>query len=132
MIRSLLATRFARFLLVGGFAAAVNVLARIAFNAVVSYEIAIVLAFMVALTVAFVLNRAFVFGSTGAAVPQYARFGVVNVAALAQVWIVSVGLARWVFPAVDMHWHPETVAHVIGVLVPVFTSYVAHKYYTFR
>jgi putative flippase GtrA len=59
------------------------------------------------------------------------RFALVNIAAIAQVWIVSVGLARFVFPAAGFTWHAETVAHVIGVAVPVFTSYVGHKRFSF-
>ena len=51
--------------------------------------------------------------------------------AVAQVWIVSVGLARFVFPAIGFTWHDETVAHVIGVLVPVVTSYLGHKHFSF-
>ena len=52
-------------------------------------------------------------------------------AAVAQVWIVSVGLTRFIFPAIGLAWHAETVAHVIGVAVPVFTSYLGHKHFSF-
>jgi len=55
----------------------------------------------------------------------------VNLAAVAQVWVVSVGLARLVFPVAGFVWHAETVAHVIGVAVPVFTSYLGHKHFSF-
>ena len=36
-----------------------------------------------------------------------------------------------IFPAVGFTWHGETVAHVIGVLVPVVTSYLGHKHFSF-
>ena len=45
--------------------------------------------------------------------------------------VVSVGLARFIFPATGFAWHAETVAHVIGVAVPVFTSYLGHKHFSF-
>jgi putative flippase GtrA len=131
MTASLLDRPFVRFLLVGGFAATVNILARLAFDIVVGYELAIVLAFLVGLTTAFTLNRAFVFETNGGAAGQYVRFALVNAFALVQVWLVSVTLAWWVFPALNFHWHDKTVAHIIGVLSPVMTSYFAHKYYTF-
>jgi len=52
--------------------------------------------------------------------------------AFAQVWVVSVGLARVIFPAIGFSWRAETVAHVVGVLSPVVTSYVLHKRFSFR
>jgi putative flippase GtrA len=124
--------QFVLFTVIGGFAALVNVLARFLLNLVVPFEVAIVLAFPVALTFAFVLNRRFVFdGGQGHAVHQYARFWIVNLIALVQVLAVSVLLARVIFPAVGFEWHADTVAHIIGVLSPVLTSFLLHKTYTF-
>lgn len=124
---------FILFLAIGGLAAAVNVVARILFNYVVPFEIAIVLAFPVALTVAFALNRKYVFHAEhGKSATQYARFLFVNLVALVQVWLVSVGLSQWLFPTLGFTWHPETVAHAIGVASPIVTSYLAHKHFSFR
>lgn len=124
--------RFVLFLAAGGTAAVVNVLSRIALGYVISYEIAVALAYLCGMAVAFTLNRAFVFAPSGRAVHDEAlRFTLVNAAALVQVWIVSVGLARLLFPAVGFAWHAETVAHVIGVAVPTVTSYLGHKHFSF-
>ncbi|CAN7660476.1 GtrA family protein [Rhizobium sp. LjRoot258] len=121
-----------RFVLVGGLAAVINVTARIVFNTVTSYEFAIVLAFPVALTVAFALNRRFVFqGGEGNRTQQYIRFTIVNLLALVQVWLVSIVLDRWLMNTLGSNWHRETIAHAVGVLSPVATSYAAHKYFTF-
>ena len=124
--------RFVLFLLAGGTAAIVNIVSRIAFNWVMPYEIAIIVAYLCGMTTAYLLNRQFVFAASGRGVAsEYTRFALVNLAAVAQVWIVSVGLARLVFPAIGFTWHPETVAHVIGVTIPVFTSYLGHKHFSF-
>lgn len=125
-------SRFFIFALVGGFAGAVNIVARILFSLVIPYEIAIVLAFPIALTVAFLLNRAYVFRTGGNRAAQFGRFTIVNLAALAQVWLVSVSLARFVFPAFGGVWHGDILAHTIGVISPIATSYFAHKRFTFR
>jgi putative flippase GtrA len=123
---------FIRFVIAGGIAAAINILSRIGLSHIVSYEIAVVLAYLVGMTAAYLLMKIFVFAASGKSViNEYMRFGLVNIVALAQVWIVSVGLMRWAFPIIGMSWHPETSAHIIGVLVPVFTSYIGHKHYTF-
>jgi putative flippase GtrA len=124
--------RFARFLLVGGIAATVNVLSRIALNLTMSYEAAIIVAYACGMTTAYVLNKVFVFTPSGRVVhEEYLRFIIVNLFALAQVWIVSVVLARYIFPTVGFTWHAETAAHILGVIVPTFTSYLGHRYFSF-
>jgi putative flippase GtrA len=124
--------RFARFLVVGGLAAGVNVLARYLLDPCMSYSAAIVLAYLAGMATAFLLAKWFVFEASGShALSEFARFGVVNVAAVAQVWVVSVGLAEWFFPWIGLQAHRYDIAHVVGVAVPAVTSYFGHKYYSF-
>jgi putative flippase GtrA len=120
------------FIVAGGIAALVNIASRVAFNLVMPYEAAILAAYVCGMTTAYFLNKKFVFAVSGRDVAsEYTRFALVNLIAVVQVWIVSVGLARFVFPAMGFTWHAETVAHVIGVLVPVITSYLGHKHFSF-
>jgi putative flippase GtrA len=121
------------FILIGGSAAAINVAARAAFNLIVPFEAAIVLAFPIALTFAFLLNRTFVFHGARAhdARAQYVRFAIVNIGSLGLIWAISVGLARFVFPAVQFIWHADDIAHAIGVAAPALSSYFLHRSYTF-
>lgn len=125
--------QFIRFILVGAIAAAANIGSRIFFSQFVNFEYAVVLAFPVGLIVAFILSRNFVFpGSENSLGSQTTRFVGINLLALVQVWIISVGLADYVFPFIEFTWRPEFVAHTIGVLSPVITSYLGHKHFTFR
>lgn len=131
-IRERLGSPFLRFVLSGGIAAAVNILSRIALSQLMSYSVAIVIAYLIGMTTAYMLMKRFVFEASGKTIAQeYIRFGMVNIVALVQVWLVSILLARWVFPGMGFQWHTETVAHMIGVMSPVVTSYAAHKYFTF-
>jgi putative flippase GtrA len=124
---------FFRFVLAGGVAAAVNIVARLLLSAVVRFDVAVALAYLVGMATAFILNRQFVFDRSDRRVhSEMMRFVLVNLAALVQVWIVSVGLAEWLFPKVGLIWHAELIAHVIGVLSPVAASYLGHKHFTFR
>jgi putative flippase GtrA len=126
-------TRFALFLVTGGIAAGVNIVTRIVLERFCGYEAAVGLAYLVGMVTAFILARVFVFKPVGGgAHGQFVRFAMVNGVAFVQVWVVSVGLAEVIFPAVGFDWRPETVAHVIGVLSPAVTSYVLHKRYSFR
>lgn len=123
---------FVLFVLIGGFASAVNLAARLVIDVWTSYEVAILLAFPIALTTAFLLNRQFVFDAReGPWKQQYWRFLVVNLLALVQIFVVSVGLARGLFPAIGFVWHADTAAHAIGLASPIFTSFWAHRHFSF-
>lgn len=125
--------QFARFLIAGGLAALVNIASRLLFSLAAPFEWAVVLAYLIGMATAYVLNRMFVFEPTGrAATSEIMWFVLVNLVALALVFGISVGLSRLVFPALGFTWHAETVAHVIGVLAPAVTSYFGHKHFSFR
>lgn len=129
----MLTPQFARFLFAGGIAAVANYGSRFLFSRWVDYEQAIVLAYLVGMLVAFTLMRGRVFeAKSKALIPQAAKFVGVNILAVVQTLIISVALARWALPALGMVNHAEALAHFVGVLVPVVTSYFGHKYLTFR
>jgi putative flippase GtrA len=131
-VKCLSANRFARFLAVGGIAATVNILSRIVLNLAMSYEAAIVVAYVCGMTTGYVLSKLLVFMPSGRPFHhEYLRFTIINVIALVQVWIISVGLVRIIFPMVGFTWHADTVAHIIGVAAPTFTSYLGHRYFSF-
>lgn len=131
-IEALVPSSFVRFAISGGIAAVVNIIARIALSQVMSYSAAIVLAYVIGMTTAYILMLFFVFNPSGSSVAnEYLRFGLVNLVALAQVWLVSVALADWLLPGIDFTWHSHTVAHIVGVLSPILTSYFGHKSFTF-
>lgn len=132
LIADTLSRRFVRFALSGGTAAAVNIGSRVVFSNFMSFDVAIVAAYGMGMTTAYVLMKTFVFDPTGRGVPsEYARFIAVNLIALAQVLIVSIGLADFAFPALTITYHPELLAHIIGVLSPLVTSYILHSRITF-
>ena len=131
-LEALVPSPFSRFVVAGGLAAAVNILSRIALSHIMSYGTAIVIAYLIGMTTAYLLMRLFVFEASGKpASHEYVRFGLVNLVALAQVWLVSEGLVRLLFPVIGFSWHAETLAHMIGVLSPVAVSYIGHKSFTF-
>jgi putative flippase GtrA len=126
-------SRFVAFLLTGGIAAGVNIAARWLLEFAVNFEIAVAAAYLAGMLTAFVLARLFVFkAAAGRARWQFVRFAAVNLVALVQVFLVSVGLARFVFPPLGVAWLGETAAHVIGVLSPVASSYLLHRHFSFR
>jgi len=127
------AKQFAFFLISGGLAAGLNWGSRFLFSEFVRFEVAVVLAFLVGLLSGFILMRVFVFNGAGRPiVPQVGKYVAVNLFALVQTLLISLVLARWVLPSFGIVEHAEALAHLVGVLVPVVTSYFGHKFLTFR
>jgi putative flippase GtrA len=124
--------RFIRFMATGGVAAIVNIVSRYLLNSLMSFASAVAVAYLFGMVTAYVLGRMFVFERSGRPVAdELWRFTLVNAFAAVQVWMISVGLAEYAFPAAGFSWHPLDVAHLVGVGVPVFTSYLGHRHFSF-
>jgi putative flippase GtrA len=122
-----------RYLLAGGTAAAANFGSRLVFSRWVNYEAAILLAFVVGLTVGFSLMRGYVFDAQHKPLaPQLGMFVAVNLLAVLQTLAVSLVLARWALPAIGAGAYAESIGHLGGIAAPVVTSYFAHRFVTFR
>lgn len=122
-----------RFVLAGGAAATVNFLSRIALSAILPYALAIVTAYALGMLTAFLLNRRFVFlAPTRRLHHQVFWFVTVNMFALLQTLVISLALADVVLPRLGISRYAETIAHAIGIAIPIFTSYLGHRRLTFR
>lgn len=132
MLNIKLHSEFSRFVLTGGFAAGVNFLSRIGLSQFMSYRFAVFFAYLIGMVTAFILSKIFVFQKSGqSATNEFIKFTIVNIIAVIQVWLISVGLAEYGFPAINFIFYPEEVAHLIGISVPVVTSYYGHKHFSF-
>lgn len=125
-------SQFSRFLVAGGIAAGSNFGSRFVFSTFMPYGVSIVFAYLVGMVVAFVLMRGHVFDAgNGPILDQAVKFTTINALAVIQTLVISLLLASWL-----LHWlsddDSEALAHLVGVLVPVVTSYFGHKYLTFR
>jgi len=124
---------FILFLITGGVAALINVLSRIGFSTVVRFELAVLLAYGVGMITAYMLARKYVFLSSRISIRRsFAGFALVNLFAVLQTWVVSVGLRNWLLPLLGIVVFRDLLAHAIGVAVPVVSSYFGHKYISFR
>lgn len=129
----MISVRLIRFVLVSGVAALINLGTRIFFSFFVAYPTAIALAFCAGLSSAFVLNRMFVFDRP--AIPlreQMLWFAAINLLALVQTMAVSLLLQYWALPGLGITWHSETIAHGVGIAVPIVSSYIGHRRLSFR
>lgn len=130
---SFMSTEFVRFVAASGTSAVFNFLSRIAFSAVVSYPAAIIGAYGIGMAVAYSLNRKFVFPRRRApCLGEMCRFVVINLIGVLQTLAVSLLVAKIVLPFLDVNWYQEEVGHFFGLSTLAFTSYLGHKYWTFR
>ena len=122
------------FVFWGGMAALIHMIARWCFSFYLPYVVAIVLGFGLGLVSAFFFFKFFVFRKKNShkTPREIAAFLLVNALGITQTLVVSVGLAEYIFPLVGMQFYPHDIAHITGVLIPVFTSYLGHKYFTFK
>ncbi|MFA0132060.1 GtrA family protein [Vibrio splendidus] len=133
MAKTYVSKQFLMFLCTGGFAAAVNFGSRIFFNQFMSFSSAIILAYIMGMITAFSLAKLFVFKeSKHSAAKSAFYFTLVNIAAVIQTWAVSVFLAYYVLPSVGISTYVDEISHFVGVVVPVFTSFIGHKHLSFR
>lgn len=125
--------QFLLFLITGGVAALVNVLSRIGFSRVMHFEMAVLAAYGVGMVTAYVLARRYVFVRSSLTMRRsFAAFALVNLFAVLQTWLVSVGLRSWLLPLLGIVAFRDLIAHATGVLVPVISSYFGHKHISFR
>ncbi len=125
--------QFLRYVAAGGLAAAANFGSRFVFSRWWPFEVAVVVAYLVGMLCAFVLMRRYAFGPGRQPLRrQVLIFAGINSLAVLQTLIVSSLLLRAVLPALGVSAHGEAIAHAVGVVVPVVTSYFGHQRLTFR
>lgn len=125
--------QFLIFLVTGGTAALVNFGSRMVYSLWLNFSSAVILAYITGMFTAFILAKLFVFkGSKQTLRHSLIYFTLVNLVAALQTWGISMGLAYYVFPALGVKSFPHEIAHGVGVVVPVLTSYIGHKRWSFR
>ena len=125
--------QFNRFLIAGGIAAVVNFISRIFFGQWVGFSYSIVLAYLFGMLTAFLLTRAFVFKKTTRSLGSAALgFTLINILAILQTWLITVFLAQLGLPWIGVISHAEEIGHAVGIMIPVLTSYLGHKHFSFR
>jgi len=125
--------QFIIFLITGGLAAVVNFGSRFIYNLWFTFSIAVILAYISGMITAFILAKVFVFTESQQSLKRSAiYFILVNLVAVFQTWFISITLVYYVFPSLGVDIYPKALAHAVGVIIPVFTSYLGHKHFSFK
>jgi len=133
VIRQFISRQFLVFLLTGGTAAVINFGSRIVYSKWLNFSSAVILAYITGMITAFVLAKLFVFKESQQPVHHSAAFFIlVNLVAALQTWAISMGLAYYLLPWMGVTLFVREISHAVGVIFPVFTSYIGHKRWSFR
>jgi putative flippase GtrA len=133
LIQHFFSRQFFGFLITGGIAATVNFLSRIFYNQYVSFSSSVIFAYLTGMVTAFILARIFVFKDSTQSIKRSAiLFSLVNVLAIAQTWLISMGLNFYILPALGFENYVAEIASAVGIAFPVFTSYLGHKRWSFK
>lgn len=132
MIRHFFTRQFLAFVAVGGTAALLHWLARIALSQWLPFSSAVAFAYGVGLAVAYLLNRAFVFPTSEKPRLAQARdFVLVNLAFFPVVWGASLAFDH-ALASVGFAFHREALAHGVAVMLPMFATFLIYKFFAFR
>ena len=133
MISEFASKQFLLFLLTGGTAAAINIGSRIVYNQWWSFSTSVIAAYLTGMLTAFVLAKLFVFADSQQSLHRSAlAFVLINMLAVLQTWGISMLLLHYALPALGVGSFAPELAHAVGVVVPVFSSYLGHKRWSFK
>lgn len=133
MIHHFRSKQFIVFLMVGLISLIINFCSRIIYNYSFSFSTSIILAYVTGMIAAFTLGKLFVFKNSKQTLTRSIIFFIlVNLVGMLQTWFFSLLLAYYVLPALDVQSHTRVIAHLLGLTSPMFTSFLGHKFFTFR
>ena len=132
MIRYFLTRQFLGFLVVGGLAALLNWSARILLSVWLPFSTAIIIAYIVGMVTAFLLNSFFVFPKSEKARHAQARdFVWINLLSFPVVWFFSLQINSWL-KTIGMVSYSEELAHAIAIPLPMFATFLIYKFFAFK
>ncbi len=98
-----------------------------------SFEISVLMAYPIGMITAFLLNRmlTFIVYDAKPIYKQFTYFVIFNFIGIAETVLVSIVLAEYVFILFVTGPLRYDLAHALGLAVPMFTSFLGHKYFSF-
>lgn len=133
VVKAFVSRQFLHFLIAGGIAAVVNFGVGLLLSGWLPLYGDIVMGYLAGMLTAFFLFEKNVFGEHRESRSKSVRiFIVVNILGLFQTWIVYALLKDYVFPLVHYHLYPAEMARAIAIIVPTLTSFLGHKFFTFK
>jgi putative flippase GtrA len=125
--------QFIKFLISGTISTLINLFVRFCLSFFISYPAAIIISYLIGMMTSYIIFKMWVFQSQRHnLLQQLGYYLVINLLGLAQTIFVSLWLFHYIFTGINGIILRETLSHIIGLSVPIVSSYIGHKYLTFR
>ena len=121
---------FIKFFLVGVFCALIHWLARIVINHYVSYEWALILSYGTALSLAFFLNKYYVFHNTKWSITQIYKFIGINLFFFPVVYYTSIFINNFLV-SMNHYTFSRGIAHFLAISIPMLITFIFYKFRVF-
>jgi len=128
-----ISNQFFLFLITGGVAAGCNFFSRVILEKFFTFSTSVILAYLIGMVIAFLLNKFFVFKkSTQDLNKSILFFILINLLGFLQTWFISTSLKSYIFPYLGLVYNSGNIAHIIGIIFPILSSYFGHKKLSFK
>lgn len=132
MIKYFFTKQFLLFLTVGISAATVNWLSRIFLSNWLSFSMAVIVAYAIGMTAAYLLNSLFVFPNSGKSKhSQIINFILTNLTFYPIVWLVSLKLNNMLI-GLGLTRYSEGAAHLFALSLPMLATFLIYKLFVFK
>ena len=122
--------QFLIFLCTGGIAAFVNFASRIFLNSWMSFGLAVIVSYVLGMVVAFILFKLVVFKQDGDIIKSLIKFILVNIIGIIITYYISIYVYSYL-KNYDILFVKE-ISHFLGLSITAITSFVGHKYFSFK
>ena len=124
---------FIYFVITGGIAALVNIITRLIFSFFIDFTFSILLSYFIAMVLAYSLARRFVFRKSKKSIySSFALFSLINLLAVVQTLLISIITRDYLLEKMINLQYANFISHTLGVATPIFTSFLGHKYLSFK
>lgn len=130
-----LSREFVIFILTGGLAASANFLSRIALSSYLGMDfyLAVIIAYIIGMVIAYILFKIVVFKKNDNEISlkkSIMFFCIVNLIGILLTFCLSNFLYYVLLK--NLHFFRAEISHGIGIMLPAVSSYIGHKYFSFK
>lgn len=132
MINAFISLQFIRFLAVGVTSSLCIIVVRIWLNTLMSFPLAVTIAYGIGMMVAFELNRRIVFPASTKSLDKQIRHFVTTYLGFFPIGFFSAIFIKNLLDNFNVTDYANEIAHCISVALPSFLTFIIYKFFVFK